>query len=301
MATTATNHGERGERGERGAAERSALDELSRRDARATLPGSDFREPPAPRKRTVCMPFGLTGEGKTWTVLMHAPHPIAYFDIDRRGWYAAQEAVKAGRRIHYVDIPYPAGIARAGDERSKQIAQTSVDRFTRNYEVSLRESERGNVVTTVADTLTELYELYKIAVEGRVDKKPTDYGKARGITNASFKSILKMARTEGNANFVGIARGKRVFEDPSMVEYEGPDFFDFDMDWSAWIRRRVFASKHAEAKVPIGDRFELLVTKAGYVAEERGAVYGPDDWGPLGPFAYACMQNHPGSKASDWR
>jgi hypothetical protein len=284
-----------------GESERAAVRALEQRDRRASLPNSDFTEPPTPKRQTICMPFGLPGCGKTWTILMYAPSPIAYFDIDRRGWYAAQAARAAGKVIHYVDIPYPAGIARTEDGRAKAVAQASIDRFNRNFEVAMHESQKGSVASIVADTLTELYELAKIATEGRVDRKPKDYGAARGITNAGFKSVLKLARTESLAHFIGIARGKKVFEDPTKVQYEGPEFFDFDMDWSANIRHRRFKSEGEMKRTPPAERFEMEITKAGYDNEQLGAVYTPDDWGPVGPFAYACTLNHPGSSPKDWK
>lgn len=258
-----------------------------------TIAGSDFTLPPAPKRQAIVLLFGNAGEGKTTTGLSHAPGEVAFFDIDGRGLYAAQKAQADGKVIHYTSIPFPSDIAKLGDAVAKTTAQLSWDKFRKNYEIAVRESQKGNIRTIVIDTATELDELVTIMIKGRIDKKNDDYGKSDAIIKAALGQTIKMSR-EGQANLLMLARAKPIWESNGKFMHRGHDTLKYDADLAGHIR----------LQQQIGNRkpkFELEVTKAGIDIDQLGQVYKEDDWDELGPFVYMCLMNYPGSKARDWR
>lgn len=258
-----------------------------------TIQGSDFTLPPSPQRQAIVLMFGNAGEGKTTAGLTHAPSPVAFFDIDQRGLYAAQKAQAAGQVIHYTSIPYPADITKMTDAVAKTTAQASWDKFRKNYEIAVRESQNGNIRTIVIDTATELDELITIAIKGRIDKKNDDYGRSDAIIKAGLGQTIKMSR-EGRANLLMLARAKSLWDSGGKFAHRGHDTLKYDADLAGHIR----------LGTPIGrqrPKFELEVTKAGIDIQQFGQVYKEDDWDELGPFVYMCLMNYPGSKVRDWR
>lgn len=264
--------------------------------ANTTIAGSDFTRPPEAKRQAIALLFGLPGEGKTTAGLSHAPGPVAFFDIDQRGLHAAMRAQEGGKVLHYISIPFPSDIAKLGDAVAKTTAQLSWDKFRKNYEIAVRESQKGNVRTIVIDTATELDELATIMIKGRIDKKNDDYGKSDAVIKAALSQTIKMSR-EGNANLLMLARAKAIWEggEPTgKYAHRGHDTLKYDADWAAHIRLQ----KRFGNQKP---KFEMEITKAGIDIDQLGQVYKEDDWDELGPFVYACLMNYPGSKVRDWR
>ena len=50
------------------------------------LDQSDFTDVPEPKAQAIVLWFADTGHGKTTSLLQHCPGPIAFCDINRRGY-----------------------------------------------------------------------------------------------------------------------------------------------------------------------------------------------------------------------
>jgi hypothetical protein len=272
------------------------------REARVPKIFGDFTEPPEPKDQAIALIFGLPGEGKTTFALSSAPGPIAFFDVDRRGLHAARRAKAKGKRIAYTSLDYPKNLLKMGDVEARAAAQKQVDKYTRNYELALRESERGNIRTIVTDTWTELAEIFNIALTGRVDRKKDDYGKSAGLLKASISRLLKESRNS-DANILMLARAKEVWEGGSptgIYTFKGPDTLAYDADWAGHYRLSKARSIRRQ-RDPSRQVQELEITKAGINRKTLGRVYTREDWGTLGPFIFACMKSYPGTTAETWR
>ena len=73
----------------------------------SVLDASDFVEVPDPKAQAINLIYADTGCGKTTYGLDYCPDPVAFCDINRRGFHAAQKAKVNGRRIKYLPIDYP--------------------------------------------------------------------------------------------------------------------------------------------------------------------------------------------------
>jgi hypothetical protein len=263
------------------------------------IPGSDFTLPPPPKRQAVALLFGQPGHGKTTLGVDGAPDPIAFIDIDRRGFHACAAATAKGKRILYVDIDYPKDVTKLDVNMAKAAAQKQWDKFYKNHEIAVRESEKGDVRTIVWDTATEIAEIANLVVVGRPDRAKDDYGKSAAVVKAMLTRTIKMTR-EGNANLIMLARAKEIWEGgqpTGRFTYRGPDTLEFDADWAGHIR----LSPQKTARQKPSQDHELEVTKAGIDLRQLGEVYREDDWEELGPFVYACVMNYPGSRVRDWK
>lgn len=262
------------------------------------LSGSDFTAPPVPKDQAIALIFGLPGSGKSTIGLAGAPDPTAFIDIDRRGLHAAQEAVRQGKRVFYTRVDYPSNLSKLDDNAAKMAAQKAWDKFMKNYEIAIRESQQGKVRTIVIDTMTELAEILNISKTGRVDRKKDDYGKTAGLVKAELTKAIKMSR-DGEANLIMLARAKELWEDnkpTGRFTYRGPDTMEFDADWAGQIRLK----KLKTVKAKKSQKHELEITKAGINLSILGDVYTEEDWGEFGPFVWACVMNYPGTSPEDW-
>lgn len=267
-----------------------------------TLAGSDFTAPPDPRDQAIALIFGRPGSSKTSFALRGGPDPLVFFDIDQRGRHAlayAQHTMK--KKVYYTNIDYPMKITKMDDVMAKAAGQKSWDKFARNYEIAIKEAEKGNVRTIVIDTATELGEILKIAVQGRIDRKAGDYGKSKGIINTEMAKMLKLVRNTP-ANLILLARAKEVWEGSEPTgkwKHEGLDCLEYDSDWAAHIRLKKLKSIKDRGKTQ-SKEFEMEITKAGIDISVLGNVYNEEDWGELGPFVWACMENYPGTSPDVW-
>lgn len=258
---------------------------------------ADFTSPPAPKEQAIALIYGRPGEGKSTLGLSGAPGPIAFFDIDRRGLHAAAAAQEKGKRVHYVAIDFPTKLTKMTDVEAKAAGQKSWDKFVKNYEAALEASNRGDVRTVVIDTASELCEILKISVQGRVDKKSDDYGKSKGIINAEMAKTIKMSRNS-SANLILLARAKQVWEDNKPIDrwdHVGLDCLSYDADWVGHLRL-----KKMNAKRKTEPEFEMQIMKAGVNLEEQWAVYDAADWGEYGPFVWSCVMQYQGSDPTTW-
>jgi hypothetical protein len=266
---------------------------------RATLSGLDFTLPPAPKDQAIMLGFGVAGHGKTTFGLLHAPGPVAFFDIDRRGLHAAKKATNAGKEIHYLAVDFPKGLNKLTPQQVIQITTKSTDNVRRNFDGALERSLKGDIRTIVFDTMTEYAEILNMKFTGHNNRNKSDYGKSAGLVKAELSQMIKSTR-ESNANLIMLARAKEVWEggEPSgKYTYRGPDTMEFDADWAAHIRIQKRRSIKDRGKEP---KFEMEVTKAGIDIEALGNVYTEDDWGELGPFVWGCMENYPGTDPETW-
>jgi hypothetical protein len=270
-------------------------------NARTTLQGLDFTEPPEPKDQAIMLGFGLAGQGRTTFGLMYAPGPVAFFDIDRRGLHAAKKAKAAGKRIHYLAIDYPKNLNRLSPAQVIQTTTKSTDLVRRNFDGVLERSLKGDIRTIVFDTMTEYAEVLAMKFTGHNSggKPVKDYGKSAGQVKAELSEMIKSTR-ESSANLIMLARAKEVWEggEPTgKYTYRGPDTMEFDADWCAHIRIQKRRSIRDRGKVPV---FEMEITKAGIDISILGNVYTQEDWGPLGPFVWGCMENYPDTDPDTW-
>lgn len=266
------------------------------------IPGSDFSAPPPPKKQAIALIFGQPGHGKTTMGLMYAPGPVAFFDVDRRGAHAAKTALKRGKVIHYLPVSIPHKILNMTDQQVMKHAQAQVDMVRKNYELAIREAEKGNLRTIVFDTMTEFGSLVNMAVTGRADRKKDDYGKSTHIVQTAMSDIIRMCR-DTPANLIMLAKAKPVWEggEPTgAYSYRGYEIMEFDADWAGHLRLKKHRSIKRQRDAS-RQSHELEITKAGIRLKTLGDVYSSEDWGSDGPFVYACTQQFRGSKPEDWK
>lgn len=264
-----------------------------------TLPGSDFICPPVPRKQAVALIFGLPAHGKTTLGLLYAPGPVAFFDIDKRGLYAARKAQRAGKIIHYLPVDMPRKMITRSDQELKRLAEKEVSKVMKNAEIVAKESKRGLVRTVVFDTASELGNLLNMSITGRVDKRKDDFGKSTHLVKGLAKTLVEIFR-ESDANMIMLARAKELWvghEPTGKYKHEGLDTLEYEADWAGHLR----LAKDRKTKLYRAQTHELEVTKAGMNLKQLGAVYTEEQWGEDGPFVYACVQNYRGSKAESWK
>lgn len=264
--------------------------------------GGEFREPPRPKKQAVALIFGQAGSGKTTLGLRYAPSPVAFFDIDQRGAYAARAAVRKGQVIHYLDVRMPKRILNMSDQTLKKIADRELTRVRKHYDLAIAAAIKGDVRTIVWDTMTEFASLVNLAVTGRADRVKSDYGRSVDIVKTTLADIIRAVR-ETPANLLMLGKAKPIWEggEPTgEYEFRGPDTLCYDADWAGHIRLKKMSSiKRRRGEE--GQKHELQITKAGIRLKELGKVYTSDDWGSEGPFVFACTQQYMGSSSDDWR
>lgn len=274
------------------------------------LPGSDFTILAAPKRQANILLYADAGNGKSTFGLRFAPHPVAMINYDKRAHYAVSEAQKLGRRILYAQIDIPANVTKLGDDAAKKIGQAAVDKTVRNFELAVRESQKGNVRTIILDTGTEYSEVLSLAIKGKPSGKSNDYGKSKDWINREWWRLWNLAR-EGNAHFIVLARAREIWENSEPTgrfTFRGPEVLNDGADWAGWIRVKKARGVGGVKKIGGGPgagggvkEFELEITKAGANIAELGAVYSSAEWEEYGgPFVYACSLQFPGSVTEDW-
>lgn len=286
--------------GSKGGSKKGGKAEQSYINPDLSFADSDFAEVVSVRSQTRCVIFADTGEGKTHLSAFFAPPPVTIINFDNRGEKRAKEARKAGRRVLYAHIPYPADVSHMDEDTVKKLARESVSRSMHNLEVAVRESQRGNCRTICIDTGTEFSDMVNISNTGTRQSAKGDYGRSKGLLNSQWLRVYRLAK-EGNAHLIVLARAKEIWFDnkpTGFFTYRGPEAMVEGADWVAHLRTRK-SKRTGKPRMPI--RYELEITKSGDNKEELGEVYTEDDWEGLGgPFAYAAMMQNPDTTPEDW-
>lgn len=263
-----------------------------------TFKDSDFIDEETVKNQALVTIVGTEGTGKTTFGIRFSPEPVSIISFDGRATRAIKREQDRGRAIRHCAIPYSANIARMTADEAKRAAQAIVDKTMHNYEVAVRESQRGNCRTIVLDTGTEFSEIVTLAIRGTLEKVKGDYGQTKDMINQCWRRLYHLAR-EGNAHVIMLARAKAVWVDnePSgAYTYRGNEALGELADWVGHIRLRRNNKTGLLMK-----KIEIEILKAGNNLEELGAVYRDRDWEDAGgPFVYACWKQYPKSKLEDW-
>lgn len=274
---------------------------------KSILDQSDFIEAPDPRQQAIVLFFGGTGEGKTTTGLLHCPSPIAFFDINRRGFHAVLAAKNAGREIKYLGIDYPNNYSKLSEKDAQAAGQKSVDLVEKNFDLALRANQAGDIRTVLIDTMTEYAEIVNIALVGRPERRDDDYGKSAAAQKAVISRMIKRAR-ETDVHLVMLGQTKEVYETPpggkrreatGKFTFRGPDVMATDADWAGHLRLQKPSSVHLRGSDK-AKLHEIEITKAGIYLPALGQVLKEQDWEEMGPFVYGCLVNFPDSSIEDW-
>lgn len=296
------------------------------------LAGSDFVVLDEPRKQTVGILYARDGHGKTFWGCAYCPEPIVLIGLDGRGERTAKQVMlETGRKIYYLDAKAPGNAVQMSHEQAQQAGTDAVTTITRNYEwaieKSIREWGRG---TMIFDTSSELRDIVRLSVRGRVDRpmpkkgERSDFGQSDAVINRTLKYFCDRAR-DSNLNLILLARSKPVYEgreDTGRVTFDTDKIFVQAADWIVGLNMVSNAPVGMAvgggagmtmlgAGMGIGGNgtglmkpsFELQVTNPKCAYEETGKVYREADWQAAGenPFVYSMQRLIPGSTAGDWR
>lgn len=292
------------------------------------LAGSDFLVLDEPRPLTVGVLYSRDGDGKTHHVCAYCPQPVVLIGLDGRGERTAKKVMQeTGRKIYYVDAKAPGNATQMTHEQAQQSGTEALAFVTRNFdwavEKGIREWQRG---TIVIDTSTELTDMVKLSVRGRVDRpnpksgEKGDFGKSDAIINRTFKYFCDRAR-DGRLNLILLSRSKPVYEgreDTGRITFDTDKVFRQAADWIVGLVKvsggvvgfgggiQMLGGGVAAPAVGTAPVFELQITNPKCAPGETGMVYRQADWEADtacagNPFVYAMTRLLPGSKPEDWR
>ena len=266
---------------------------------------SDFDRAISDTPRACCMIAGMAGTGKTSIAAMNAPHPVAIINLDRRGRRPVKLARAKKRIIHYTEIEFPASVVKSSAEEIAKVGKETLGRIMRNFEIAVREAERGNVRTICVDTGTELTEIIKASVRGSFDPVKDDYGRSKDVINREWWRVFNMVR-ECDAHFILLSRAREIWAKKGAAEkgptglftFRGADVMDDGVDWTG-------ALSHGTHKLTgkLTGKLEVRITKGGTL-DQLGEVYTQDDWEDSAsgnPFVYLNMMQYPGTSEEDWQ
>lgn len=304
--------------------------------------GSDFLVLDEPRKTTVGILFARDGDGKTYLCVNYCPEPVVVINLDGRGERAAKEAIRRGRKVFYLDASTPFNVMEMEHDEAMAAADASLKLITRNYEWAIRESiQKWGKGTLVIDTSTELRDIVRVAVRGRVDRPnprtgdKSDYGKSDAVINRTMKYFGDRARAS-NLNLILLSRSKPVYagrEDTGRITWDTDRVFSQSADWMLEYRMvrggLGFGMPGAglvsggllgapDAGVVGGGivvpgagmgmpgsapTYEVVAAHPKLAHGETGAVYRQAEWeaAGVGPFAFVCSKVIPGSVPEDWQ
>jgi hypothetical protein len=276
--------------------------------AGSPLDRSDFTDVPDPKAQAIVLIFADTGAGKTTFGLRYCPDPIAFFDINRRGFHAAQASKVEGRVIKYLPIDYPSNYSKLTEQQAQAAGQKSLDLMEKNFDIALEANRKGDIRTILIDTMTEYAEIVNIALVGRPERRDDDYGKSAAAQKAVLSKMIKRAR-ETDVHLVMLGQPKEIYEVPAggkrkegtgKYTFRGPDVMATDADWAGHLRlqkpRTALLRGSDKAKL-----HEIEITKAGIYLPALGEVLKEEDWVDMGgPFVYGCVVNFPDSSPGDW-
>lgn len=265
--------------------------------SKGILGDSDFEVIKAPKLQANILLFADAGCGKSTFATQYAPDPVAMINYDRRADHAVVKSTNSGRKVYMCRVDFPANITKLADDQARKIGQTALDKTVKNFEWAVRESQKGNVRSICLDTATELSEIMKLAITGRIDRTKGDYGRSKDLINREWWRLFNMAR-EGEAHLVVLSRAKAIWvnnEPTGRFTYRAPEVVNDAVDWAAQIRLKKQVGKKPKKE------FEMEVTKAGINIAELGEVYSKEEWEDLGgPFVYGCLLQYEGSSPEDW-
>lgn len=304
--------------------------------------GSDFVVLDAPKRTTIGVLFKKDGDGGTYVCTMYCPEPVVVIGLDGRGEPPVAAAIRAGRKVFYLDASTPFNVMEMEHEQAQATASESLRLITKNYEWAVEQSiTKWGRGTLVIDTSTELRDLVRVAVRGRVDRPKPQKGEGflvaqtDAIINRTLKYFADRARNS-KLNLILLARAKEIYDGRDAT---GRFTFDTDKvflqacDWVAEYRKVVggglmglsmpmpgalapgmVAGPGVVGAVPgvgltgVGGSgsaptYELVATNPKLAHGETGAVYRQVEWEAegVGPFAYLCERVVPGSSAEDWK
>lgn len=287
--------------------------------------GTDFVTLAPPPPRCIGLLYGRDKHGKSTFLTDFCPQPVYNINLDNRGEEAAyRAATELGRLVHYLPTAFPADILSMDHEDAKQYGREILDRLVRNYNAAA-EMMRGKGGTLGLDTVTELADLVKLAVRGRVDRPAGtkedkgDFGKSDALINRQLWHFPNKAR-ECRVNLIMIARATEIYQDREATgrfTYKCDKVFSSACDWAMEIRKAGVQEQEARFVAenggkPLstsqalkirqqGPQFELEVALGGMAIAEEGKVYTEVEWGEDGPFAYACSRLIPRTTVEDWK
>lgn len=285
------------------------------------LSGSDFVVLEEPRPQTVGIVYARDGEGKTHFVGAHCPEPVVLIGLDGRGERTAKKVMReTGRKIYFLDAKAPGNAVQMTHEQAQQAGTEALNLITRNFEwavdKSIKEWGKG---TLVFDTSTELRDIVRLAVRGRVDRpnpksgEKGDFGKSDAVINRTLMYFCNRAR-DSKLNLILLSRAKPVYEgreDTGRITWDTDKIFSQACDWVLELRMigGAFGGGGIQmlgmgAGVGVGapgPTWELRAANPKTNINETGKVYRESDWGVDGPFAFACSRLMPGSQPGDWK
>lgn len=142
---------------------------------------------------------GDFGTGKTELALT-APGPIAFFKLDLNADFTlAQWATR--KKIYKTEIAIP----KPDDPNAQDLAVAAWKQFQSDYARALASSD---IRTVVWDTATEVWELCRLAVFGKLSNVPPHFYIQ---ANNGFRSLIKAAY-DSNTNLVMVHRLKDQWE-----------------------------------------------------------------------------------------
>lgn len=293
------------------------------------LAGSDFCIIDEPRKQTVGILYARDGHGKTFFGCAYCPEPVVLIGLDGRGERTAKQVMReTGRRIYYLDAKAPGNAVQMSHDQAQLSCSDIVTLITRNYEWaierSINEWGRG---TLLIDTSTELRDIIRLQVRGRVDRpmpkkgESSDFGRSDAVINRTLKYFCDRSR-DSNINLLLLARSRPIYdgrEDTGRITWDTDKIFSQAADWIIGLNMVSSLSPSVggiqmlgggiatlgagSTGSPTKPTFELHVTNPKCAYEETGNVYREADWNAAGenPFVYAMQRLLPGSRAEDWR
>lgn len=280
------------------------------------LAGSDFIILNEPKQRTVGIVYAIDGDGKTHYAINYTPEPVILFGLDRRGEREIKKSLNRGRKIYYIDAATPANIAQMSDVEARAAGKASLDLITKNYEWAIAKSMEWGQGTMVFDTSSELRDIVRVAIRGRIDRpnpktgERGDFGASDAIINRTLKYFCDRAR-DSKLNLILLSRSKPIYdgrEDTGRKTWDTDKIFVQAADWIIEYRMVGVAGLMTGIQVlgapaPTGPSWEIQATKPKLAPEETGKIYRQAEWEAdgSGPFAYGCVRMVPGSKVGDWK
>lgn len=254
----------------------------------------DFVSVTSPTRQANILLYGAEGSGKTTFCTRYAPAPVRVLSLDGRAQECVYEAVNEyGRDVKLAELFMP----KYGTDREevKEIARSLLSRIHTNFEIAID----GPARTVMVDTLKELEEISKLALDGTMEKvKEHSHGEDKDFANRQIWKMANLARRKRDTHLIFTARATEIWKDQKPTgafKPQCPKAALSAVDWAGQIR---LERKFGQDK----PSFEIEITKAGTNNEELLEVYTADDWDKFGgPFVYACMMNYRDSIPDDWK
>lgn len=244
-----------------------------------------------PTRQANILIYGTEGTGKTSFCTRYAPCPIKVISLDGRCDDAAYEAVRLGRDVSIARLFMPANTMTR--DQTKREAESLLDTINEQFEIAISSAR-----TVLVDTVTELAEICKLALDGTIEKtREHSHGEDGDFKNRQIWKMANLAR-QSKCHLIFTARMTEIWKDQKPTgrfKPQCPKATLAAVDWAGQIRIR---DMKMGMKSP---QFEIEITKAGTDIEQLFEVYDESLWEPFGgPFVYACTMNYKDSDPSDW-